>query len=227
MRTEKSPPPLRALQAHNPVGLDRGMEPRWHAAVAILATALIYFALPSTIALGPKWLPFALTVPLEAVTMLARKVGRHTVNRVMGYLVSGILTAFVMASVCLLIMGIVNHSEESGPLLKSALMLWVSNILIFAIWYWRLDAGGPNARDKNACHTDGAFLFPQMQYQIAGTAWSPQFIDYLFIAFNTATAFSPTDVPILSRWAKILVMLQSIISLSIVLLLAGRAVNIM
>jgi len=105
--------------------------------------------------------------------------------------------------------------------------------MVFASWYWRLDAGGPNARDLRDKHTSGAFLFPQMTlqpWQLAGEgqqAWKPGFVDYLFLAFNTSTAFSPTDVPVLSRWAKALMMLQSSISLAVVIVLAARAINIL
>jgi len=118
-------------------------------------------------------------------------------------------------------------------LLASAAALWVSNILVFASWYWRLDAGGPHARDLTPGHTDGAFLFPQMAMhpeakRAAGEhEWAPTFVDYLFLAFNTSTAFSPTDVPVLSRWAKALMMLQAVISLLVVALVAARAVNIL
>jgi uncharacterized membrane protein len=118
-------------------------------------------------------------------------------------------------------------------MLASAAALWVSNVLVFALWYWRLDGGGPHGRDARPGHTAGAFLFPQMTTEgmdaalAEGQRWSPRFIDYLFIAFNTSTAFSPTDVPVLSRWAKALTMTQSLISLTIVVVLAARAVNIM
>jgi hypothetical protein len=118
-------------------------------------------------------------------------------------------------------------------LLRAAASLWVGNVLVFASWYWRLDGGGPNARDKRGVHTDGAFLFPQMmmdqgqKVQMGEQCWSPGFVDYLFLAFNTSTAFSPTDVPVLSRWAKVLMIVQSMISLATVALLAARAVNIL
>jgi len=101
------------------------------------------------------------------------------------------------------------------------------------LWYWRLDAGGPHGRDLRFGHPDGAFLFPQMTMQPeskedAGQhGWSPNFFDYLFLAFNTSTAFSPTDAPVLARWAKMLMMVQSLISLMVIALLAARAVNIL
>src|SRR5262249_59983925 len=115
-------------------------------------------------------------------------------------------------------------------LLRSAVSLWVTNVLVFALWYWRLDAGGPHRLEARTRHTEGAFFFPQMmQGAPAGASrdWSPGFIDYLFIAFNTSTAFSPTDTPVLSRWAKVLSMLQALISLAVVAILAARAVGML
>ena len=98
---------------------------------------------------------------------------------------------------------------------------------------WRLDSGGPHGRESRAGHAAGAFLFPQMTMMPEARAAaeqdtsSPNFLDYLFLAFNTSTAFSPTDSPVLSRWAKVLMMLQATISLVVIALLAGRAVNIL
>ena len=133
----------------------------------------------------------------------------------------------------LLISAVTDHTISPPQLLRSAAALWLSNILVFASWYWRLDAGGPQERARTPGHTDGAFLFPQMTMDPAAKIaagehdWEPNFVDYLFLAFNTSTAFSPTDVPVLSRWAKILMMIQSLISLLVIALLAGRAVNIL
>jgi hypothetical protein len=96
--------------------------------------------------------------------------------------------------------------ESPTELLRAASALWPSNILVFASWYRRLDAGGPHRRDLRESHNEGAFLFPQMTRRPntnpAARAWKPGFMDYLFLAFNASTAFSPTDVPVLSRWAK-------------------------
>jgi hypothetical protein len=100
--------------------------------------------------------------------------------------------------------------------------------LVFALWYWKLDAGGPLERDRRRGRLDSSFLFPQMAVQNgADSTWSPHFMDYLFLAFNTSTAFSPTDTAVLSRWAKAGMMLQALISLTIIALLAARAVNIL
>ena len=137
----------------------------------------------------------------------------------------GVVTADMGASLALLVSRLPSHRDSPQQLLVAALGIWISNILVFASWYWRLDAGGPSARDRRRRHQDGAFLFPQMQMRESN--WKPGFVDYLFLAFNSSTAFSPTDVPVLSRWAKMMMMVQSLISLGTVVILAGRAVNIL
>src|SRR5262245_6656755 len=159
--------------------------------------------------------------------------GSPYLNHVLGLGVNGLVTVAMVVSLALLIKALPTRQETPEALLGSAAALWVTNILVFASWYWRLDAGGPHQRDKRPGHVDGAFLFPQMTLEAAAretsgaSAWSPGFVDYLFLAFNTSTALSPTDVPVLSRWAKLLMMLQATISLTIVVLLAARAVNIL
>jgi hypothetical protein len=136
-------------------------------------------------------------------------------------------------SLVLMIREVTEHEISPQRLLLSAAALWISNILVFASWYWRLDGGGPHERALSQGHSDGAFLFPQMtmppEIKLAAGErdWEPRFVDYLFLAFNTSTAFSPTDVPVLSRWAKMLMMVQALISLVVIALLAGRAVNIL
>jgi len=147
-------------------------------------------------------------------------------------MVTGLVTAGMIVSLSLLIRALPAHKESPTELLLSAVALWFTNILVFALWYWRLDAGGPHGRDLREGHPDGAFLFPQMTMPVAPAdtgqpAWSPNFLDYLFLAFNTSTAFSPTDAPVLERWGKVLMMLQSLISLTVIALLAARAVNIL
>lgn len=208
-------------------------EPRWHALIAILAVGGLYTALPSNLIVGPRWLFLTIVVVLLVPTVIAQQTGRHHLNRILGFAVNGIVTLGMIASVVLLISALPEHTETPTQLLLSAASLWITNIFVFALWYWRLDAGGPHGRERNTGHTDGAFLFPQMTLtpEIKANAgerdWSPNFIDYLFLAFNTSTAFSPTDVPVLARWAKVVMMLQSLISLTVLALLAARAVNIL
>lgn len=202
-------------------------EPRWPAMVALLAVAGLRFALPSGLTVGPDWTMAAAVPVLMVPTIAFHRTGRHNANRICGYIITGIVTLDMVLSLALLIARLPDHRESPRELLIAAAGLWVSNILVFASWYWRLDAGGPHARDKRERHEAGAFLFPQTTLEGRHHRWKPGFVDYLFLAFNTSTAFSPTDVPVLSRWAKILMMVQSSISLGTVAILAARAVNVL
>lgn len=209
-------------------------EPRWPAVVAVLAVAGLYFALPDSLIVGPRWVFPAIVTLLLIPTVISHAREAHRLNKLLGFAVQGVLTIGMIGSVVLLIRDLILNDEKRGSqLLVSAACLWATNVLVFTLWYWRLDAGGPHSRDKRLEHTDGSFLFPQMTMlpdikEAAGeTKWSPNFFDYLFLAFNTSTAFSPTDVPILARWAKMLMMVQSVISLTVLALLAARAVNIL
>jgi uncharacterized membrane protein len=105
--------------------------------------------------------------------------------------------------------------------------IWITNVIIFALWYWELDRGGPVARSK-AVHKYPDFMYPQMQApDLAPEHWEPTFLDYLYVSFTNATAFSPTDTMPLSRWAKMLMMAQASVSLATVALVIARAVNIL
>ena len=206
---------------------------RWPAIIASLATGVLFYAIPESLTVGPDWLLLVLIAALMIPTSLAHKTGRVALNAIFGYSVLGVITVAVLSSLILLITRLPAHKETPIELLRAAAALWVANILVFASWYWHLDGGGPNERDKQGVHTDGAFLFPQMMMdqqlrrEMGEDQWSPGFVDYLFLAFNTSTAFSPTDVPVLSRWAKVMMIVQSLISLATVVLLAARAVNIL
>jgi len=163
--------------------------------------------------------------PLSIVGTILHWRSKFRLNQIVGYTTLSIITAAMVGALVLLIAALPDKKEAPRDLLRSATALWISNILVFASWYWRLDAGGPNQRELRGEHTQGAFLFPQMT--LGDRDWMPGFVDYLFLAFNTSTAFSPTDVPVLSRWAKGMMMVQSTISLSTLALLAARAVNIL
>lgn len=215
-------------------GTSQVVRSRWPAVFALLALGGLYAALPSSLLIGgSRWLLLAMVSLLVVPVMITHYKGAHTANQRLGYILNGLVTVSMIVSLVLLIRALPLHLEKPQELLQSAAALWLSNILVFASWYWRLDAGGPHKRAQRGDHIHGAFLFPQMtlppeRKHAAGLEeWSPNFIDYLFLAFNTSTAFSPTDVPVLSRWAKVLMMLQSIISLLVIALLAARAVNIL
>jgi hypothetical protein len=192
----------------------------------------LHLSLPEPLTFGPSWLLLAVVSVLLVPVLIARLRGSFALNQVLGYILLGVVTAAMLWSLFLLVRSLPGHQLAPLSLLRSAAALWVTNILVFASWYWRLDAGGPHARNLRANHTDGDFLFPQMTIaprtqKPVDASWTPGFVDYLFLAFNTSTAFSPTDSPVLSRWAKVVMMLQSIISLTTLALLAARAVNIL
>lgn len=209
------------------------IEPRWPSFIAVLATAGVYLALPSGLTFGPRWLFPTAVACLLAPTAFSHYTGRHHIDRILGFAVIGLITLQLVGSVLLLILALPSHREPPSALLRSATSLWATNVLAFSLWYWRLDAGGPHRREARAGHTEGAFLFPQMamppevREATGQQAWSPKFVDYLFLSFNTSTAFSPTDTAVLTRWGKILMMVQATISLTVLAVLAARAVNIL
>jgi len=211
----------------------RPPEPRWPAFAASLAVGFLYYALPEQLTYGPGWLLLVITALLLIPALLSYRMGNYQLNEIFGYATLVVITLALISSLVQLIIRLPGHKDPPVELLRAASALWVGNILVFASWYWRLDGGGPNERDRRGVHTDGAFLFPQMmmnqtqKQEMGEQCWSPGFVDYLFLAFNTSTAFSPTDVPVLSRWAKSMMIVQSLISLATVVLLAARAVNIL
>jgi len=208
-------------------------EPRWPAFIAVLVVGLFFTALPASLTFGSRWLISSLILALLIPTVITHHAGRSRLSAVFGLALSAALTLGLIISLSLLIRALLEQKTSPKTLLTSAASLWAANILVFALWYWRLDAGGPHQRDKRARHSNGDFLFPQMMMsgkalrETGQQGWSPNFFDYLFLAFNTNTAFSPTDTAALTRWAKGLMMVQSVLSLLIIALLAARAVNIL
>ncbi|HEY1913381.1 MAG TPA: hypothetical protein VGG73_20815 [Vicinamibacterales bacterium] len=208
-------------------------EPRWPALIAVVAVGGVYLALAPGLTIGPPWLFAAVIGVLLVPTIVSHWAGRHWLDRIFGFSITSVLTIELIASVIRLVTALPSHRESATELLVSAAAIWVANILVFALWYWRLDAGGPHGRETREGHAAGAFLFPQMmmlpeaKVSAGQQRWSPNFVDYLFLAFNTSTAFSPTDTAVLARWGKALMITQSIISLTVLVLLAARAVNIL
>ena len=208
-------------------------EPRWQALLAFLAVGGIYLALPRQLIVGPIWLLPTLIVVLLVPTIVTHRRGARSLNRVLGIMVSSITTVALIASVTLLVRFLPSHKEDPVRLLLSGAELWLVNVIVFALWYWRLDGGGPTVREERKDFGSCSFLFPQMQVprdergEFACTGWRPAFVDYLFVAFTQSSTFGPTDAPLLARWAKILAMIQVAISLSIVILLISRAVGVL
>jgi len=208
-------------------------EPRWPVVISMLAIVGLYFSLPERLTPGPTWITVSAILLLLGSTIVTHRTGRDDWNRILGIALLCVITGAVAWSLGSLIASLPDKRQAPIELLRSAMALWISNVLVFAGWYWRLDAGGPHHRDLREKHTEGAFLFPQMMLPDIQEddpddgQWKPGFVDYLFLAFNTSTAFSPTDVPVLSRWAKLLMMVQSCISLGTIAILAARAINIL
>jgi hypothetical protein len=206
-------------------------EPRWQALLACVAVGGIYLALPHELVIGPTWLLPALILILLVPTVITHRTGRQSLNRILGIVISSAITFALIGSVVLLVRALPSHREDALPLLLSGGELWLTNVLVFALWYWRLDGGGPAIRHEQREFGSRSFLFPQMQIpreerpQFACTQWHPHFIDYLFIALTQSSTFGPTDAPLLARWAKLLAMIQVFISLTIVVLLISSAVG--
>ena len=208
-------------------------EPRWQAILALLAIGGIYLALPRDLVIGPIWLVPAVIVVLLVPTVVSHRVGRQSVNRTLGIIISGITTLALIGSVILLVRTLPTQRESPLQLLRSGGLLWLTNVIVFALWYWRLDGGGPTLRHKQKKFGSTSFLFPQMQIphderaQFECLRWRPLFIDYLFVAFTQSSTFGPTDAPLLARWAKVFSITQISISLTIVVLLISRAVGVL
>ncbi len=212
-------------------------EPRWPAIITVLASGALYAGLPPSLTVGPRWLMPGIIFALLVAAIVTNHTKRHDLNHNIGVAEAFVMTVFLAWSVGLLVASLPRHEETPQRLLISAIALWITNVLVFATWYWRIDAGGPHMRDMRRGaqigHRYGAFLFPQMtldddvKAETGQKNWTPQFMDYLFLAFNTSTALSPTDTSVLGRRAKLLMMVQSALSLTIIALLAARAVNIL
>src|SRR5262249_44895946 len=154
-------------------------ETRWHVLIAAIGLGGIYLALPEALVVGPRWLLLAIIGGLGVPAALAHYSRHHVLDTVLGYVVSGVVTLALAASLALLLTSLPKKNEPPALLLRSAAVLWITNVLVFALWYWRLDAGGPHARDKRGHHTAGAFFFPQMMQgspNEEGARWLPRFL---------------------------------------------------
>jgi hypothetical protein len=200
--------------------------PRWPATIALIALGVIFYLISDRYPLGPRWTVPAGIVVLLVPLWLSRLRGLHHVTAALAKLLIMALTLAVVASAALLVALLPDGGLTAMLLLRYAALIWVANVITFALWYWEIDGAGPSHRHPGR-HASSDFAFPQQQLDDDGIVegWSPGFIDYLFLAFNTSTAFSPTDTFVLSRRAKLLMMVQSAISLLVLAILAARAIN--
>ncbi|MFJ5531728.1 hypothetical protein [Streptomyces sp. NPDC093261] len=206
-------------------------ESRWAVSAAVLGAVALQLLLPERLAFHPEWLLPALELLLLVLLFpgpRARKRRTTSLLRGGGLTLAGTVSVANGWSAVLLIRGLVRGSEGSDArtLLTAAAAIWLTNVIVFALWYWEWDRGGPVARAEGiADYPD--FLFPQMQSrELTQADWEPAFADYLYVSFTNATAFSPTDTMPLSRWAKLLMGVQALISLLILALVVARSVNI-
>lgn len=207
-------------------------EPRWPVTLVVLGAIAMQVALPPGVATRPSWLLPALATLLLIGVLIAnpRRVDRESpALRAATLVLVGVLSLANAWSAARLIDQLLrgaNHQQPTALLLTGG-TIWLTNIIVFSLWYWELDRGGPVARAHHpALFPD--FVFPQMQSpELAPPTWEPGFVDYLYLSFTNAAAFSPTDVMPLSRWAKLTMLVQSMVSLATLALVIARAVNVL
>jgi uncharacterized membrane protein len=197
----------------------------WTALAGALLVGLLYAILPGRFSLGPSWIPLAVevVVAIPIVVSLTKRKFTLRIHRILTLTMLGLVTAILAAGIISLIVALPGI-QNGRQLLEPAVSLWCANVLVFGLWYWEIDGGGPVKRHKSG-HKAGDFMFPQ-QADGNSTGWIPFFVDYLFLAFTGATALSPADTFPLTRPAKALMMVEAILSMMIIVLLVGRAVNI-
>jgi len=216
--------------------------------IAILSAAALYATLPTKFVVGSsvgiysaaRWAVPALTAILLVVLLLSvphghlarlLDVSTHRLRlgrRIAVLTVTGIISAANGASIIWLVHLLVNGAQtQANQLLRAGIHMWCLNVVVFALWFWELDSGGPRAR-LDAPLADHDFMFPQqLQSEPEWAAWRPLFLDYLYLSFTNATAFSPTDAMPFSRWAKMLMLVESAASLLLAIMVVARAVNIL
>lgn len=209
------------------------IEARWPPALAIFGVVLLLHSLHPRLRVLPTWFPYllaiAMLVPMAGVALTSARASWLRIERTMTFLCFAVVEAVTLVTLGRLIGEMVYDSKEvSGlMLLASSIVVWVDNVLAFSLLYWQLDRGGPNARANNLGRKPD-WLFPQAGVpEDVLPGWQPTYVDYLFLGYSTATAFSPTDALPLTSRAKILMMLQSTISLATILIVASRAINIL
>lgn len=205
-------------------------EHRWPAALATVLAIGLQLLLPSEMTLQNPYVLPALEFVLLLVLFASDPYRMNSETwwlRVLGLLLSALVGLANLVAVVLLVDALVHGRETNAAVLLSAGgAVWLINVLAFALFYWELDRGGPAARA--AARKDRPdFLFPQMQSPDMAAEWEPHFVDYVYLAFTNSTAFSPTDVLPLSRWVKLLMMVQAGIAIAVVVLVVARAVNVL
>lgn len=205
-------------------------EPRWPASVALLTCVGLYVVLPNRLEVGPKWiLPVLIALPL--IPLSARR-HRHPNDaawvRVLTLSLIALVTVANVVSMGLLVHHLlVAHVSQGRSLIYSAVSVWITNVIVYGLWLWEIDRGGPHRRADGVV-TWPDWQFPQMENpQLAPPNWRPRFWDYLYTSFANGTSFAPADAMPLSARAKILFATESVVSLVTIAVVAARAVNIL
>ena len=216
-----------------PAGAGVRAESRWPMALAVLTTALLHSLLPVDFEIGPRGLYGGLMTVLLGVLVLGDP-GRIDRPRRWLHLVTGLVVVVMLLvnsfAAGRLVAGILRQDSFGGPgtLLLIGAVIWLTNVIAFALWYWNRDGGGAAVRATEPGQVPPSFVFPEMTMpEFAPPGWYPKFTDYLVLSFNTGLAFSPTDVSAVRTWAKLLMVAESVISLALAALVIARAVNIL
>jgi uncharacterized membrane protein len=229
----RTPPPRRSSRNRrsNGLGTIQRILPFWEPQLVVACTIVLQLTLTEEVTVGPSWLfpalEGALLVGLVIVSPRAKE--RHPrVRRRFAIGMIGFVSAANIASLVLLCRSLLHGGKQNGhALILSGIVLWATNVLLFGLWYWEVDRGGPSARANHERDVPD-FMFPQMMNpQFAPKDWMPQLVDYLYVSFTNATAFSPTDTMPLTPTAKWMMSGQALASLVTVGLVVARAVNIL
>ena len=206
-------------------------EPRWPVALTVLFVNVLQFGLPNNLNNAFPHVVFG----IQAVLLIALVVvnphhiaSEDALPRRISLALVGVMSIANLSSVFKLIFALLNGGvSDAKHLLMVGGSIWITNVVVFALWYWEFDRGGPAARARAKYHIPD-FMFPQMSDpDLSAPHWAANFFDYLYISFTNSSAFSPTDVLPLTRWAKALMLVQSLTSLVVVALVIARAVNIL
>jgi uncharacterized membrane protein len=197
----------------------RGLLQYWPLIVTLLTVVAVHLMLDADIKVLPPFMFLALVLLLLVPIFYARQRGLRALARFLGWGLVVLSTAVVASSVFRLVVALPVEQTPTQALYNSGLV-WLTNAVTFALWYFEVDSGGPDKREKDG-HSTYDFKFPQDEKETS--SWSPDFVDYLFLAFTTNLTFGPTDTAVLSKRAKILTMVQSFLSVTIIAVLVARA----
>lgn len=225
-RTDRVSVPSSVKHSSNPFSHGPSRVTWWPATLAFVAIGAFYALVADQLIVGPRWALPALGLAAMVAATTLRWRGLFHAGRYVAIGALCVITLVLTVSAAYLLQGLITHSVEPLSLLEGGVLLWVSTIVAFGLWYWEVDGGGPASRHMSG-HGSTDFLFPQLALdeQRRPVGWMPEYIDYLFLAFNTNTAFSPTDTLVMARRAKVMMMYQSVLSLVCVVVVVARAIN--